>query len=155
MSYWPFRWKWLKFNKKVNMTCKLIHRFVQGDYPHWLIPLQTIGDNIRLILYPSRDYIREQGQSEAPKPGTIYKQNLRNSSNLITFRKKLKEHLLDYQWHQAYNCKIKERKLMSYDVTILFDILILYYILCILYYFYFFTINVRCHYTCKKRNYCI
>lgn len=39
--------KMLKVRQKYQYdTCVLIHKFVQGDYPPWLLPLQTIGNKV-------------------------------------------------------------------------------------------------------------
>lgn len=75
-------------------TCVLNPRFIQDDYPYWIMPLQTIGKKrpqARQInsLHGKRSY-KKQGQDP---------QNIRNIFNINTFNIKLDEHLLNCQWH--------------------------------------------------------
>jgi len=99
--------KWLKVQQKCQFdTCILIHKFIKGDYPHWLMPLQTIGNKTGIqtrqinSLHVKRSYTEtgsRQMQIRGPEIWNNIPQNIRNTSNLLTFKKKLKEHLLNCQ----------------------------------------------------------
>lgn len=81
-----------------------------------------------LTLWMSRDRMRKQGQdkckSEDPEIWNNLPQN-RNVSNLITFKRKLMDHLSYYQRHQAFKCNVNLCRLM-YTVSILFYIILFY-----------------------------
>jgi len=99
--------KWLKVHQKYTYnTCILIHKIIQGNYPNWLLPIQTTG-NITGVhtrqnnsLYIRRSNTETGARNMQIRGLVIWNQlpeNIRNISNQKTFKTKVKEHLLKYQ----------------------------------------------------------
>ncbi|XP_069976488.1 uncharacterized protein, partial [Penaeus vannamei] len=115
--------KWLKVQQKYNSdTCIIIHKIIQGNYPNWLLPIQTTGDIT--VVHTGQNtclYIRrsntETGARNMQIRGLVirnqFPENIRNISIQKTFKIKVKEYLLKYQWHEPL------KHLAEHDIQVL------------------------------------
>ncbi|XP_069985192.1 uncharacterized protein [Penaeus vannamei] len=121
--------KWLNVQQKYNYdTCILIHKIIQGIYPHWLLPIRTTGNTTGVqtrqnnCLYIKRSNTETGARNMLIRRLVTWNQlpeNVRNISNQKTFKTKVKEHILKYQWHQAH------KNQAQHDISITYGIIVM------------------------------
>jgi len=99
--------KWLKVNSKCSYdTCVFIYKIIHGNYPKWLMPLQTVGNTSgvqtrqvnSLFVKRSNTYTgARQMEIRGPKIWNMIPDNIRDINSFFNFKTKLKEHLLNTQ----------------------------------------------------------
>jgi len=98
---------WLKVQPKCSYdTCVFIYKLIHGNYPQWLMPLQTVGTTSGVVtrqvnsLYVKRsrtDTGARQMEIRGPKLWNMLPDNIRVINSFCNFKTKLKEHLLNNQ----------------------------------------------------------
>lgn len=98
--------KWLKEQQTCNFdTCILIHKIVQGNYPKWLLPVQRTGNTTGVRTRQNTETGARIMQIRGLVIWNELLANIRNISSQKT--KKVREHLLKYQWQPVtYNINV-------------------------------------------------